>query len=169
MFVPEPRRSLYIGTNTLAYFNDGFDVNVTYNTGFWRLGLSYSEMDYSPDDSLEGRRAGGGIYAGMFFLLAQTGLNIGLGFEYFYENTIHDIGSDGTVQQSLDGDLYRPYLRVAWAVDLVRFSRASIYLEPGLGFAYTFGDDLTFDSGREYDSSEFELVPSLSIGTKIKF
>ena len=65
--------------------------------------------------------------------------------------------------------LYRPCLRVALARDLIRFSNASLHFEPGLGFAYTFGDDLTFDSGREHDSNGFELLRSLSIGTELSF
>ena len=32
-FYPETRRSLNIGTNTVSYLNDGYDINLTYNTG----------------------------------------------------------------------------------------------------------------------------------------
>jgi NAD(P)-dependent dehydrogenase (short-subunit alcohol dehydrogenase family) len=170
MVTPETRRSVHVGTNALAYFNDGYDVNVTYNTGLWRLGLSHSDMDHSSDDAFEDQRAGIGIYAGAFFLLAQTGLNLGLGFDYFYENTVNDIADDGTYQQSLDRDLYRAYLRVAWAKEIVRFSNVGLYLEPGLTTAYGFGDkDLLFDSGKVYKKVGFEITPFVSIGTKVFF
>jgi hypothetical protein len=169
MIYPEPRRSLNIGTNSLAYLNDGYDINVTYNTNLLRFGLSYTDMDFSTDDAFQDQRTGVGLYAGVFFLLAQKGLSLGLGFDYFYDRTVNDVTDDEAVQQSLDDDLYRVYFRAAWLMEMVRFSNIVLFLEPDLNVAYGFGDEvLDFDSGKAYGRVGFEFSPSVTIGVKIK-
>jgi hypothetical protein len=166
MIDPKPRHSLNLGTNTLAYFNDGYDLNLTYNTGMWKFGLSYTDMDYADDDNFKDKRTGIGIYAGVGLLVDQTGPNIGLGFEYFTENKV----TDKSTQQSLEKDLYRVYLRTAWLMEVVKFSNVSLYVEPGLNVAYGFGDkDLNFDSGNVYKKVGFEFSPFINIGTRINF
>jgi NAD(P)-dependent dehydrogenase (short-subunit alcohol dehydrogenase family) len=170
MVIPETRKSLDIGTNTLAYFNDGWDLNLTYNTGLWRFGLSHTDMDFSSSDGFEDNRKSVGVYAGLNFLLAQTGPNFGVGFDYVYENSVRELADDKTVRQSLDRDQYRAYVKLGWVAEFVRVSDMSLYLEPGVSFAYEFGDDdLTFDSGATYESNGFEVSPSVNVGAKLRF
>lgn len=170
MFVPVTRRSLDVGTNTLAYFNDGWDLNLTYNTGLWRFGLSHTDMDYSSDDGFEDNRKKLGGYVGLNFLLAQTGLNFGLGFDYFYENTVNDLADSGAIRQSLDRDLYHAYVKIGFVKEIVRFSDVALFLEPAVSFGYEFGDDdLEFDSGASYDTNAFELSPAVNVGAKLRF
>ena len=169
-FYPETRRSLNVGTNTLSYLNDGYDINLTYNTGLWRFGFSYTDMDFSTDDDFEDKRTGIGFYAGAGLLVDQTGINFGLGFDYFTENKINDVNDDGILQQSLEKDLYRVYFRTAWLKEIVKFSNISLYVEPGLNVGYGFGDEnLTFDSGKVYEKVGFGFSPFVKFGTKIRF
>ena len=169
-FYPETRRSLNVGTNTLSYLNDGYDINLTYNTGLWRFGFSYTDMDFSTDDDFEDKRTGIGFYAGAGLLVDQTGINFGLGFDYFTENKINDVNDDGILQQSLEKDLYRVYFRTAWLKEIVKFSNISLYVEPGLNVGYGFGDEnLTFDSGKVYEKVGFGFSPFVKFGSKIRF
>ena len=127
-------------------------------------------MDFANDDGYQDLRTGIGLYAGSSLLVSQTGINFGLGFDYFTENKVSDVNDDEIIQQSLEKDLYRVYFRTAWLHEIVKFSNMSLYVEPGLNVGYGFGDEnLTFDSGKVYEKAGFEFSPFVYVGTKINF
>ena len=169
-FNPTLRQSLTVGTNGLAYLNEGYDINVSYNRGLMRLGLNYTDIDFSTDNDFRDNRRALGLFLGTFLKYSHTGINFGLGFDYVTENKVDLLGDDEIVTETLEKDLYRVYFRTAILIEVLKFNKVSIFVEPGLNTAYGFGDeDLSFQGGKVYEKVGFEFTPFVNIGTKITF
>lgn len=164
---PPRRQSITFGSNGLSYVNSGYDFNYTYNRELLRLGINYTEMDYSNEKGIKDYRSNYGLFVGAFINHVHTGLNIGIGFNYANKIIVSEMMIGDQIVETINRDLYQIYFRTAWLWDFVNISNTSIFIEPGFNLGYGFGNEVNFLSGRVYENKGLECTPFITLGTKI--